>query len=116
MSLATEPFHVDACTLPTAGRPLRVAEFNALFATSLRRLERVDTKHLRLTLAGAEGLEATTRDLAARESACCAFFTFTVTSAGEQVVLDVEVPDAQTAVLDGLAALAAGAAPSAAAR
>jgi hypothetical protein len=50
----------------------------------------------------------------AGRNACCEFFTFTVTPAGNQVVLDIEVPAAQTGVLDGLAGLAAGAAPGAA--
>jgi hypothetical protein len=108
MSLETAPSHVDGCTLPTAGRPLRVAEFNALFATALRSLQRTDTRHLRLTLVGADGLEATTRDLTARESQCCSFFTFTVTPTDDQIILDIAVPDTQTAVLDALAALAAG--------
>jgi hypothetical protein len=31
---------VDACTLPTADQPLRVAEWDDLFATSLRAVER----------------------------------------------------------------------------
>jgi len=68
---------VDACTLPTVARPLRIAELDALFATALHRLERIDARHLRLTLTGEGGLEETARDLAARESQCCSFVTFT---------------------------------------
>lgn len=105
--------HVDACTLPTAAQPLRIAEFDALFATALHRIERIDARHLRLTLTRDGGLEDTVRDLTARESRCCTFFTFTITPTGDQVVLDVQVPDTQTAVLDGLVTLAAGAAPTA---
>ena len=33
---------VDACTLPTAEQPLRVAEWDGLFAESLRAVERPD--------------------------------------------------------------------------
>jgi hypothetical protein len=102
-----------ACTLPTAARPLRLAEFDALFATALRRQERLNARHLRLTLVGGDGLAEATRDLTARESTCCSFFDFTVTPAGDTVMLDIEVPAAQAAVLDGLSALAADAAPTA---
>ena len=100
----------DACTLPTAARPLRQAEFDALFATALRRSERVSSERLRLTFAGAADLEAAVRDLTARESACCSFFTFTITAPGPgDVLLDIEVPAGHVAVLDALAGHAAGA-------
>ena len=53
------------------------------------------------------GLEATVRDLTARETECCSFFTFTTTAqpatGGEAVVLDVEVPAAYADVLAVLA-------------
>lgn len=109
----------DACTLPTAARPLRLAEFDALFASALRGQERLDPRHLRMTLAGEQGLEATVRDLAARETACCSFFDFTITATsdpagtGERVTVDIAVPAAQTAVLDALAERARLAAPPA---
>ncbi|MFI6457406.1 hypothetical protein ACIBF6_38350 [Streptosporangium amethystogenes] len=35
------------CALPAEERPLRVAEFDELFATALRGLERVGSVHLR---------------------------------------------------------------------
>jgi hypothetical protein len=100
---------VDACTLPTAERPLRLAEIDALFATAARSVDRLDPRHLRLSLAGGEELTATVRDLTDRESACCSFFGFTVTPAGDAVTLDVTVPDAYVHVLDALAARAAAA-------
>jgi hypothetical protein len=95
-----------ACTLPTAERPLRLAEFHTLFAASLRGLDRMDATHLRLTLGGDAGVESATRDLVTRESACCSFFDFAVTATGQAVVLDIRVPAGQVAVLDGLAAFA----------
>jgi hypothetical protein len=110
---------VDACTLPTAARPLRLAEFDALFAGTLLRQERLDPRRLRLTLAGQQGLELTVQDLTRRETECCSFFGFTVTpthvpaGAAEAVVLDVTVPAAQVAVLDGLVARARLVAPRA---
>jgi len=97
----------EACTLPTAEQPLRRAEFDALFARAVRRGDRVSATHLRFTLAGEAGLEATVRDLAARENECCTFFSFTIGSTGPgEVQLDVEVPAAHVDVLDALAAWA----------
>lgn len=96
------------CTLPTAERPLRVAEFDELFASALRAQARPDPTHLRLTLDGADRVEATTRDLIARETACCSFFAFTVTrTADRELQLDIRVPQNRTDVLDGIAARAA---------
>ncbi|MEU8001447.1 hypothetical protein AB0B66_09840 [Catellatospora sp. NPDC049111] len=92
------------CTLPTAQQPLRMAELDALFTTAIRSAENLGDRHLRLTLAGGPDLETMVRDLAARESDCCSFFTFTTTAtAPGEVTLDVEVPPAHTDVLSALA-------------
>jgi len=109
----------EFCTLPTAERPFRVAEFDDLFATHLRRAERVDPQTLDLTLDPES--RATVEDLTARETECCSFFTFTITpepagnSDGEAMVLDIEVPPAHTDVLSTLAqrasTISAGATP-----
>ncbi|GII05298.1 hypothetical protein [Planobispora takensis] len=99
------------CTLPTEERPLRLAEFDTLFASALRGLERVAPTHLRLVLDGGVQVEETARDLTARESGCCSFFTFTLTPGGERLALDVEVPAVHAKVLDGLATRAIEAAP-----
>ena len=97
----------DACTLPTAAQPLRQAEFATLCSTALRHHERIGPRHLRLTLSGDADLADAVRDLAARETECCSFFDFTVTPTDDAVILDIQVPTAQTAVLDGLSELAA---------
>ncbi|MEV1289200.1 hypothetical protein [Micromonospora sp. NPDC049679] len=97
-----------ACTLPTAQQPLRLAEFDALFATAIEQAERISDRRLRLTMTDAPDLEARVRDLAARESDCCAFFTFTITAPqSDRVVLDVEVPVGHIDVLDAVADRAA---------
>lgn len=94
-----------ACTLPTAQRPLRRAEFDELFAHGVA--ERLHPRQLRVTLAGGPDLAATVRDLAARETECCSFFTFDVNVVPPgQVRLDIEVPAGQIAVLDALEARA----------
>jgi hypothetical protein len=99
---------VDACTLPTAEQPLRVAEFDDLFATSLTAVVRAPgaATRARLLLAGDAELRERVQRLADAETACCSFFTFTVTSlpGGDRgtVALDIEVPAARVDVLTAL--------------
>lgn len=98
---------VDACSLPTAEQPLRVAEFDGLFAAALLRIERRDQTWLRLHLAG--GSRETVEELVDRESRCCTFFAFTLTPTAGHLELDIRVLDGRAAVLDGIAARAAAA-------
>lgn len=105
----TEMWVPRECTLPTEERPLRVAEFDDLFSTSLTALERPEPTRARLALA-AEA-EPRARELATRESACCSFFTFELHAAADTVWMEVAVPVAQVAVLDALVARAAAARP-----
>ena len=101
----------DACTLPTAERPLRLAEFDNLFATAVRAVEPLDPGHVRMSLTGPAGLAEMVRDLTARETGCCSFFSFTVTphpaADGEALTLDIAVPEAYVDVLGSLAQRAA---------
>ncbi len=94
----------QACTLPTVELPLRLAEFDDLFATALRDQRRLSPTALRWRLDPAA--EATARDLTARESACCSFFEFAVTpdpaTEGAALILDVRVPAQYADVLDAL--------------
>ncbi|MCM6771913.1 hypothetical protein NDR87_03530 [Nocardia sp. CDC159] len=102
---------VEACTLPTEQQPVRVAEFDALFRAAVRGVDRVSATRLRLDLVA--GAEAWARELAARESSCCSFFTFGFTAAGTDLVhMDIDVPPARTEVLDGLAARAIAGGPA----
>ena len=100
----------DACTLPTAQRPLRLAEFESLFATALRGQERLSPTRLRWLIDPAA--EPAARDLTARESECCSFFAFTFGAGGDDVRLDIEVPDRHVDVLDALEKLATAGLPS----
>jgi hypothetical protein len=95
----------QACTLPTVDQPLRLKEFDDLFATSLRGLSRVSPTMLRWSLDPA--VEEVARDLTARESQCCSFFHFDFASVGDDLIVEVEVPAEQVAVLDALATRAA---------
>jgi hypothetical protein len=90
-----------ACTLPTSERPLRVAEFDALFSHVLR-MQRPEPT--RLDLALHREAETTARDLATRESECCSFFTFEFEAAADDVVMHISVPPSHADVLDALEA------------
>ncbi|MEU9237331.1 hypothetical protein [Streptomyces subrutilus] len=97
------------CTLPTEERPLRVAEWDALFAERLTSLARPEPLWLRLDLAGGPGVEEQVRELAARESDCCAFFAFTTTCDENLIGLDIAVDPEHKAVLEALGARIAAA-------
>ncbi|KUM71546.1 hypothetical protein AB0937_11980 [Streptomyces sp. NPDC047880] len=94
----------QSCTLPTEEQPLRVAEWDALFAERLISLSRPSPLRLRLDLAGGPGVEERARDLVERESGCCSFFTFAITPGEDMSSLDISVDSAHEAVLDALAA------------
>ena len=97
----------DACTLPTVEQPARLAEFDELFAVA-DRTDRLGPTRIRVTLTGGPDVRDTIRDLTDRESRCCTFFSFTITTPGPtSVVLDVEVPAAHIDVLDALYARSA---------
>ncbi|MFI9816838.1 hypothetical protein [Saccharothrix variisporea] len=98
------PLTVDACTLPTAEQPLREKEFDDLFAASARSVERLDPTCVRVTLDPAPEVAARTAHLMARETGCCSFFTFALTTAGDGLRLDIRVPHQRVAVLEALAA------------
>ncbi len=89
-------------------RPTRLAEFDALFA-SVTTIDRRGPARLQLRLPGDSSVARTVQTLADKESHCCSFFTFGVSSHDGVVTLDVEVPAAQVAVLDALAERAAAA-------
>src|SRR5689334_7657995 len=74
----------SACTLPTVERPVRLAEFDALFADAVRSVRR-EAGQLRLHLTGPEGLRERVRDLAERETACCSFFSFVITGTSDDL-------------------------------
>ena len=93
----------QACTLPTAERPLRVAAFDGLFADAVRGVERTAADRLHLELRPGPAVAGRAAELAAAETGCCSFFTFILTVTGDSAGLDIVVPAAQTAVLDALA-------------
>jgi hypothetical protein len=97
-----ELMHTDACSLPTEERPLRLAEFDQLFASSARRVSS-DEHGVRIHLVGAAGLRAQVENLAARETACCSFFAFSVEGGDDDLVLGIAVPYEHRPILEALA-------------
>ena len=93
----------ESCTLPTVEQPLRVAEFDDLFALAVRPAERSGPTGLRIHLPAGAETEATVRELVARETGCCSFFSFDVRPLSGETELEVRVPESRTAVLDAMA-------------
>jgi hypothetical protein len=102
-----ESWAPDACTLPSTEQPLRVAEFDRFFADAVRTVDRRSPTSLRMELAPTADIAAQAASLAARETACCGFFTFTLIASGGTLLLDVSTPDRYVDVLDALALRAA---------
>lgn len=100
------PLHVsqapEACTLPTAEQPLRVAEFDRLFVQASATVERFSLQEARITLPPSPNIAAEAASLVVRETECCSFFTFSLTATGGRIHLDVAVPEKQTSVLDSV--------------
>jgi hypothetical protein len=97
----------QGCTLPADERPLRAAEFDALFAERVRSIERAGPGRLRLELQPGAQVAGRAAELAAAETGCCSFFTFTLTATAGCLVLDITVPAQHAATLDGIAGRAA---------
>ncbi len=94
--------NIDACTLPTRERPLRLAEFDELFADSVRSVTWAADRVV-MHLEGDPQLPGRVRSLVDRETACCSFFTFAVEDSGSDLVLDVTVPPERRELLRALA-------------
>jgi hypothetical protein len=105
----TNSWAPEDCTLPTAERPLRAAEFSDLFGGAVLAVDRVETGRLRLALRPGRENAARAAALAAAETECCSFFTFALTIANDSVFLDIGVPESRTEILDALADQAAAA-------
>jgi hypothetical protein len=93
----------EACTLPTSERPLRAADFDAVFAATVRDLERVGPTRLRLNLEPSPRAAARMAELATAETGCCSFFTFALTATAGALTMDITVPQQHAPVLAALA-------------
>jgi hypothetical protein len=90
-SAATPPVVCDMTDAPDTGAE-RLAEYERLFTTALVGRER-SGEGIRFRFRADPGLEDWVRDLAAREKACCAFFTFDIAVHGDEVWWDASVVD-----------------------
>ncbi|MCO1659961.1 hypothetical protein [Pseudonocardia humida] len=90
----------DMTDAPDTGEQ-RLQEYARLFATAFISRERTSTG-MRWRLRADDGIEALARDLAARENACCAFMSTTITTTDGEVLWDSTTIDdpAARAVLD----------------
>ena len=93
----------EACTLPTFARPLRIVEFADLFASAKSKFVR--NSATRATLALPLDALDQARALAARETACCSFFSFRVEQAGDHTHMTIEVPAHYADVLTAMTKL-----------
>jgi hypothetical protein len=94
---------VDACTLPTADQPVRVAEFDDLFAERLTATRHPAPTSARFLLAGEQDVATRAQELADRETGCCSFFTFDFTLTGpSSFEIAVTVPEGRADVLAAL--------------
>lgn len=104
-SAASTPIVCDMTTA-TDTEEERLAEYQRLFAQALVGKERT-AEGIRFRFRAQPGVEAWVRDLAAREKACCSFYTYTVSVEGDEVRWDCAVPDDDMAraILDEFYAL-----------
>jgi hypothetical protein len=109
---AAGPEPVRGCTLSTVGQLARVAEFDQLFAGMAVRAERPAPTHLRLELRRDPAAARRAAELAVAETACCSFFTFTLTAAADRLFLEIAVPDAHLPALAALAGRATAQVPA----
>ncbi len=70
----------------------RLAEYRRLFGTDLIGRQRTE-RGIQFRFRARDGLAAEIRDLAAREKACCAFFSFEITEHGDEITWDASVID-----------------------
>jgi hypothetical protein len=92
---ATPPILCDMTGAPDTAAE-RFAEYEWLFTTAMTGRERTEDG-IRFRFRADPGLEDRVRDLAAREKACCAFFSFDITAHGDEVWMDASVVDDELA-------------------
>jgi hypothetical protein len=88
---ASTPILCDMTNAPDTAEQ-RLADYRRLFADALIARERT-VSGTRWRFRATEGTESLVRDLAAREQACCAFFSFSITVVGGEVLWDASVVD-----------------------
>jgi len=90
-SSTTTPIVCDMTDAPDTSVE-RLAEYERLYTEALIGRERTEDG-IRFRFRARPGLEAWVRDLAAREKACCAFFSFTISVHDDEIWWDSSVVD-----------------------
>ena len=96
----------DACTLPTVEQPMRRDEFDDLFAHDVVAIHHESGGRLRVDLRPDPEVAARAAGLAARETGCCAFFSFYLAITAGAVSMVIEAAPAHADVLAALGARA----------
>ena len=104
----------SSCTMPTTEQPLRLAEFDALFAEDVLSVEQASEDEVALVLKPEPQVAARAAQLAAAETRCCSFFRFGLTITDGRVDLVVSTGPQHEDVLAALASRAAALAGTAA--
>jgi hypothetical protein len=101
-NLLADDWVPEACTLPTVERPLRRAEFDALFAEDVISVERASSERLDFELRAHPEAAARAAGLAVKETGCCSFFEFDLSIGDGRVSMSVSTDAAHAAVLAAL--------------
>lgn len=104
--MADDDWAPDACTLPTAERPLRRDDFDDLFARHALAVVRESAIRTRIDLRADPEIAARAAALAANETGCCSFFAFDLTIRDGELALGVSTAPAHQEVLAALTARA----------
>jgi hypothetical protein len=94
-----------ACTLTADATTERTEEWRAALRISVTAATRTAPGRVEFRLADGPIAAGRLVDLARREKACCAFFSFAVEIDAQGATMVVEVPEDAVAVLDDFAAL-----------
>jgi hypothetical protein len=92
----------EACSLPRADQPARVAEWDALFTDAVCAVSPIDGG-VRFVVDRTVSTPAVVADLADRESQCCSFLGFTVAVGDGTLTLDVTADPDHADVVAALA-------------
>jgi hypothetical protein len=90
-----------ACTLSPGDARSQLGEWRELLPRVTNRSERVTPIRLELTIKPDADIGPLI-DLAQREVACCAFFSFCIEIQADRLVLAIEVPEDAVEILDGI--------------
>jgi hypothetical protein len=96
----------SSCTLPTAERPLRTAEFEAVFTDHVTAIDDDHPDRLVLSLTASPEIAAQVADLASRETGCCGFLRFTLELSDGQLSTTITASEPHRDVLAALTARA----------